>query len=134
MYNHAQKWGPPPPPPPLNVGNPMEQTTQWFVDVPSISLAAVMNQKDQIQISCSTTIKLVAGGDQVSRWGRLCITGAPIPIHKTVSAIMRLSPCVEAGYASNTPFPSTIEASVDEDADVIPVFHAAWTEYNVRKQ
>lgn len=124
----------PPPPPPVTVTNPMDYHIEWYIDIPTLALEVVLGKVEVAGPKFSTTTALVAGGDQVSRWARICIAGKPIGIHYTIADIASITNVSEVGQQFDTPFPAGIEAPIDEDKDLVPVFHAAWSEFNLRNQ
>ena len=102
------------------------------MDVQSSSIDQVICMIPMIQAQHGTSISLIAGGDQVSRWARLRIVGKPLAIHLSVARLFEIGKCQEAGDSPDVSFPSGIEPQSDEDADRVPVFHAAWTEFSMR--
>lgn len=120
---------PPPPPPMESLTNPLEIPTEWFVDVPTASLSEIFQRIPGWQSRFSTHISLFRGGEVGATWARLLIKGKPLRIHYTVAEIVKTSKCVEAGFSPEAPFPVESNPPEDADADVMPVYHAAWTEY-----
>ena len=118
-----------PPPPPAGSNNPLEVPVEWYVDVPTTSLSHVFAAVPEIQEQCLCSVSLVAGGDHRNPWARMVVFGKPLGIHKAVSKLKQVTALVEAGFGFEAPFPSTLQVPIDDLEDVVPVYHAAWTEF-----
>ena len=114
--------------------DPLEVPVEWYVDVPSGSLTDVMNQVSIWQRKFGTRIVVVSSGEHGSSWARLCLFGKPLGIHYSIAEISKAAKCVEAGYAADAPFPVGGHIGTESDADVMPVYHAAWTEFCLNKR
>jgi hypothetical protein len=51
-----------------------------------------------------------------------------------VAEVFKISQCVEAGFANDVAFPNDMMPHSDTEADVMPVYHAAWTEFCINKR
>jgi len=129
MYNAL-----PPPPPPQGYHNPLEVPVEWYVDIPTSLLGGVFGNIPVIQEKTLCSISLVAGGDHVSSWARFVVFGKPIGIHNALLELKRIAPVVEVGYSAETPFPLNRQSPVDDLEDVMPIYHAAWTEFNIKRR
>ena len=123
-----------PPPPPITQHDPLEVPVDWYVDVPTPSVSDVFRMSPACDRKFGTRTSLHSGGDAQSRWARLAVHGRPIPIHHLVAEIFKVSQCVEAGFAGDVAFPNEMIPHSDTDADVMPVYHAAWTEFCINKR
>lgn len=112
--------------------NPLDVPVDWFVDVPASSADHVLAQTAEWDRKLGTqTSRSSNGGDL---WTRLRIFGKPLAIHYLISNIVQVSKCLEVGYAPESPFPTDFAATDDIEADVMPVYHAAWSEFMLSKQ
>ena len=123
-----------PPPPPIASHDPLEVPVDWFIDVPTASLSDVLRMSPAWDRQFGTRTSVQSGGDAQSRWTRLVVHGKPIPIHYLVAEVFKVSQCVEAGFAHDVAFPNDMVAYSDSEADVMPVYHGAWTEFCINKR
>jgi hypothetical protein len=124
----------PPPPPPQGQPNPLDVPVEWYADVPTASLSEIYENISSIQDRFMCSISLVAGGDHRSSWARLVIFGKPLGIHNTLIELKKISIINEVGYTYDAPFPGSDRVPNDDFENVMPVYHAAWTEYYMKRR
>jgi hypothetical protein len=124
----------PTPPPPQGEPNPLQVPVEWYVDIPTSSLNSVFEKIASIQESALCSVSCVSGGDNRSHWARLVVFGKPLGIHNCVTELRKICPVVEVGYSHEAPFPFGEIPPKDELEDVMPVYHAAWTDYNTKRK
>lgn len=126
----APQWVPPPPP--ASSHDPLEVPVDWFIDVPTNSTGEVLARTADWDRKFGTRTERAAKADGV--WSRLRVFGKPLAIHYLVAEVFKISRCVEIGYSPDQPFSADFGVHEDSEADVMPVYHAVWTEYLISKR
>lgn len=128
---HGGQWLPPPPPP-VSRNNPLEVPVEWYIDIPSTYSGAVGGSIPRLNQTFHTSVSVIpAAGNGPVEWMRYCIFGKPIGIHHTIAELKKIAPVVEIGFTRNAP-PPPPSASNEDEAEPIPVYHAAWVEFTSR--
>ena len=119
------------PPPPMAAHDPLESPGDWYIDIPSRLVTTVIAKVPELDRRFGTRTTLVQGGHH--HWARFLVHGKPIGIHYLVSDIFKVAPGVEVGYSPDSPFHSEPVPPEDPSRNVMPVYHASWTQFSLSK-